>query len=175
MTTSKAEVEVSYQLTRNDIAEAVRPFVRRFVLRFWMAVIVVVIVAEILLWLVRMEGGESNYALSWFTVFLGIIWLPIGRWLGLKTAVGSVDPYAFEETTFRADGAGVQVERETGKSAFPWTFFGSWRESENLVILTHGKGTYIAIPNRAFTDDGQRAQFVTLVESEPGSCEPGPR
>ena len=35
-------MEISHQLTRVDIAEASRPFVRQFVFRFWLAVVLLI-------------------------------------------------------------------------------------------------------------------------------------
>ncbi len=159
--------EISYQLTRKDIREAAWPWVRRFVLRYWGAVVVLVLVVEVLLWIVRL-GGEENDGLSWFILLVGVAWLPIGWWLGLRTAARAADPYVFEQRTVRADDAGLDVERETGHSTVPWSFFHSWRETENLIVLLHGEMTYFPVPKSAFGSDDDRREFRGFVENHLG-------
>lgn len=168
---SKTATEVTYQLTKEDIREAVVPFVRRFVLRFWAAVIVLVVVVEVILWVIALGSEEPDYAFSYVTLFAGIAWLPIGWWLGLRTAARAADPYVFEKRTVRADGSGLDVERETGHSTLPWSFFQSWRESDNLIILTHGEATYFPVPHRAFGSDDERQEFVRLLRSHIGASQ----
>lgn len=42
-------MEITYRLTKDNIREAVRPFVRRFVLRYWAFLMAIVVLAELLL------------------------------------------------------------------------------------------------------------------------------
>jgi hypothetical protein len=108
-------------------------------------------VLDILVWLVPWAG---------VAVFMGIVF---SRFRGVFCRSWDSQPHMHRPFVAEFDDDGVRLAERLSRHEYQWEYFPGRVETENLFVLYVSPLAFHIFPKRAFADDGERAEFATLL------------
>lgn len=158
-------MEVTYELTKTDLVDAVKVHRNRSASSKWfprISAFVAFVAAGI--GLRQMASSRTGQAFSNFApifvlagLWAGIIW--VSPWLFANRMLG---PSLKGPRTMQVDAGGIQLRWSGGKSDFAWNNFIRYLEGGNHFLLYTSPAAFTAVPKRAFMPE-QLSEFRTIL------------
>lgn len=158
-------MEVTYELTKADLVDAVKVHRNRSAFSKWFPrTIATIAFVAAGVGLLQMASSRTSQTFSNFAplfvlaaLWAGIIW--VSPWLFAKRMLG---PSLKGPRTIQVDARGIQLRWSGGKSDFAWNNFIRYLEGNNHFLLYTSPALFTVVPKRAFMPE-QLAEFRTIL------------
>ena len=161
-------MEVTYELTKADLVDAVKLHRSRSAFSKWFPrLISSVAFVGAAVGLLQMASSRTSQTFSNFAplfvlaaLWAGIIW--VSPWLFAKRMFG---PSLKGPRTIQVNVGGLQLRWSGGRSDFAWNNFIRYLEGSNHFLLYTSPASFTVVPKRAFVPQ-QLSEFRTILDRD---------
>ncbi len=96
--------------------------------------------------------------------FIALLSIIIGKIMKGRSFALDNDSMIGEFKLAAYEGGGVQISGEHIQSSYDWTAFHDLTQATDFIVMWIGRSSGVIIPNKAFSDDDEKAAFIDFVK-----------